>query len=159
MAASHLPSGNSLPRALYTVEGGLPPSVPGPAPLTCATSCMRSHKITAFFCPDGPMAPYVAQEKVQIQKYQAFKAHKAWHSLSRFYLHSSYSSLTCLPSTHTPVPHTLQDLGDLGISPQTPCPQPFPGGRFPREAFRSVSASSPVSHCSRYLSEMTFITY
>lgn len=140
-----------LPRALYTVEGGFRPPVPGPAPLTCATSCMRSHKITAFFCPDGPMAPYVAQSKSPNSKSTRPSKPTRPGTVSPAFISILPIPASLSPlNTHTSSSHSSRPW-DLGISvPGTPCPQPFPGGRFLREAFRSVSASSPVSHCSRY---------
>ena len=87
--------------------GGLP--APGPRPST-PNLCHLMHEIpqdqSLLLLQRVPWLPMWLRVKVQIRKIPAFKAHKAWHSLSPFYLRYSYSSPTVsLPPT--PVPHTL----------------------------------------------------
>lgn len=127
--------------------GGLP--APGPRPST-PNLCHLPHEIPQ----DHSLlllqrVPWL-RVKVQIRKIPGLQGPQGLaQSLplsSPFFLFQPH----CLPPTHTSSSHSSRSW-HLGISvPGTPCPKPFPGGDSLREAFRSVSPSSPISHCSWY---------
>lgn len=130
--------------------GGLP--APGPWPST-PNLCHLMHEIPqdhSLLLQRVPYLPMWLRVKVQIQKIPGLQGPQGLAQslplLSPFFLFQPH----CLPATHTSSSHSLRSW-HLGISVLgTPCPQPFPGGHFLREAFRSVSPSSPISHCSWY---------